>query len=407
MLKVGPNGRCFVDGAGRPTLWLADTAWNGALRATDEQWRQYLHTRKGQGFNVVQLVTTQWRGCTNPPGGKPLKFVGDDVTIDEDAKAVIDARVAAVRAAGLTPAPVMFWAIGESDPGQRLTETQLIEIGRRMLDRWSGHEPVWLLAGDGRYEGEVAERWKRVGRAIFEDRPDAVVTMHPCGLSWVGDTFADEPWYSFVGIQSGHGKRENDLRFLLRGDWAGQWRHIVKPFVNIEPNYEGHPAYGTGEPFDACDVRRATWWSLLTAPMAGITYGNNEIWNWRQDRGPAENHPNLPDIRPWHEGLETEGIANLTTMRAILDRFAWWTLTPAPELLAEQPGDRDLNAFIAVASNPDRTLTLAYLPRGGAIRFAAAPAGEARWIDPRTGTEQPAPELTAPSHDDWLLRIDG
>ncbi len=48
---------------GTPFLWLACTAWNGALKSTKEDWDYYLNQRKENHYNTIQLVTTEWRGC--------------------------------------------------------------------------------------------------------------------------------------------------------------------------------------------------------------------------------------------------------------------------------------------------------------------------------------------------------
>src|SRR5660397_46981 len=42
---------------GTPFFWLACTAWNGALKSTDEEWGYYLNQRKKNNYNVIQLVT--------------------------------------------------------------------------------------------------------------------------------------------------------------------------------------------------------------------------------------------------------------------------------------------------------------------------------------------------------------
>ncbi len=407
MLTLAPDRRHFVNGDGRAVLWLGDTAWNGVLNATDDQWAEYLALRKSQRFNVIQFVTTQWRGCSSPPIGRPLQVDGDRATINEEAFATLDRRIAMIADHGLTPAPIMFWAIGPRDVGQLLREEDLVRIGREMVQRWKAHRPIWLLAGDGMYES-VADRWRRIGRGIFSDAPNEIASMHPGGRSWVGELFANEPWYSVVGIQSGHGKAAADLEFLLRGPWTRQWHEIAAPFVNLEPNYEGHPAYGTQEPFEAYHVRRAAYWSLLRVPPAGVTYGNNEIWNWLQQRGPSENHKNLPDVGPWSDGLRTPGIASMTVMQNIFDRLNWTALRPAQQLLADQPGEDDLNRYIAVATS-EAGQSLAYLPVGGELSFTNAPTGDARWIDPRSGDEQVATgragRFAAPSDEDWLLAI--
>jgi hypothetical protein len=407
-LVVSKDGTHLIDERGAPFFWLADTAWNGALRSTEGDWREYLARRAAQRFSAIQFVATQWRG-----GDKVIPrhvFQGTErITIDPDAFAVLDARVAAVVAAGLRPVPVMLWALNPTDPGRALPEADAIRLARYQLARWGAVRPVWFLGGDGRYLIEGApDRWTRIGRAVFADQSDQLATLHPSGQSWIADAFAGEAWLDFVGYQSGHGDGDAQLRWLVSGP-PTNWTGVGKPIINLEPNYEGHPAYQSKQPHSALNVRRAAWWSMLVHPPAGVSYGNNEIWVWNTETADAENHANLRQIRPWREGLETEGIEGMTRLRAIIESGPWTSLRPAQHLLAEQPGAADPRRFIAVAQRQDAELTIAYLPAGGAIRFATVPPGLTIWISPRDEERQiarPEPDdrsFVAPDERDWVF----
>ena len=48
--------------------------------------------------------------------------------------------------------------------------------------------------------------------------------------------------------------------------------------INSEPGYEDHFAWERGDVHTAADVRKQAYWSLLSAPTAGVTYGANGIW---------------------------------------------------------------------------------------------------------------------------------
>ena len=60
-IQVSGDGRYFVHADGTPFFWLADTAWNGALLSTREDWSRYLDDRVTKRFSAIQFVTTQWR----------------------------------------------------------------------------------------------------------------------------------------------------------------------------------------------------------------------------------------------------------------------------------------------------------------------------------------------------------
>ena len=101
--------------------------------------------------------------------------------------------------AGLLNVPVMLWAINggsnpQVEPGVSLPDEQAILLARYMLARWGANNVLWILAGDGDYRGPNAQKWKKIGRAVFGDIPQhAPVTMHPGGMQWVWEEFKDEP----------------------------------------------------------------------------------------------------------------------------------------------------------------------------------------------------------------------
>jgi hypothetical protein len=420
-IRVADGGRHLAHADGEPFFWLGDTAWNGVLRASLDDWREYLAARRRQGFSVVQFVGTHWRAASEKTLGRAAFDYRTPAHLDPDFFRALDAKVAAINEQGLVAAPVIFWSFAPDDPGQRLSEPAAIRIARYMVARWGAWSVIWLLAGDGRYDGEAAERWKRIGRAVFADRRDRLVSMHPCGQSTFTELLGGEPWLDFAAYQSGHGDSDEHLRWLQTGPPARQWkRHPPMPFLNIEPNYEGHPGYTHHTIFTDREVRRAAYWSLLVMPPAGITYGCNEIWVWATGEGePAENHEfinRFGRIRPWRDGLKRRGGEDMRRLREFLGAFQWWRLRPAQQLLAEQPGDADPTRFIAAAMSEDGSTVVAYLPAGGAVKLDAAalrrPA-RSRWFNPRTGDYLEAPRiearqqaLAAPDDGDWVLLIE-
>ena len=408
----------FVDDDGTPLFWLADTAWNAALRADEDEWEEYLEARAAQGFTVIQFVATKWRGCSKPIHGNLYQEGNGKLLFPSEPWSKMSQWIEKINAHGMIAAPVMLWANQKACPGQALSEEHCIELGRRMVDAWQQHAIVWMLAGDSNYESdEQVARWSRIGRAIFEDHPDAIVTMHPCGQSWVGDKFAEEDWYSFVGIQSGHGSTQRNLQWLLQGPYSQAWRSIPKPFVNLEPNYETAIAYGTQSQFGAYHVRRASYWSLLVAPPAGITYGHNSIWVWAQTENEhAEGHGTNWVAQPWRTGLDTEGIRSLTILKEIFAALPWTELRPAQELLIAQPGEQCIEAFVTLAATKERDCVVVYLPKGQEIGIRTdelKPGLSAFWVDPRTGKwkRQALPEANGqapfvpPSEEEWLLVV--
>ncbi len=396
---------------GAPFFWLADTAWNGVLKATDQEWEQYLATRAAQGFNVIQFVCTHWRAYDEEPA-----FILDPLRMNDDFFARRDRRVQMIREHGLIPAPVLLWALTDKDPGVYLSEDDAVTVARYLIDRWGGDPVVWILGGDGHYDEEKADRWHRIGREVFAPFPPhsagvspAPVTMHPCGQSWVTSEFRHEPWLSFHGYQSGHGDADAHLRWLLNGPPERPWEgEPVQPIINLEPNYEGHPAYQSRQSFTDYHVRRASYWSLTVTPTAGVTYGNNSIWWWGREPEVPLDHGGIGVVEPWRAGLNLPGVAQMTILRTFFESLPWWELRPAQHLLTTQPGENDPNLYQTVAATDDGAVIVAYLPLGGTISLKSKGMAQAKWFDPRKGTYTEgavAEVFDAPDAQDWVLLL--
>ena len=102
----------------------------------------------------------------------------------------------------------------------------------------------------------------------------------------------------------------------------------------------------------------------------------------------------------------------MTVLRGFFERIGWTSLVPAQELLAEQPGEKDIGAFVVIARSAQGT-TVCYAPLGGTVRLregAGLPATFRR-VDPRTGGwDAPEPVrggvLTLPLGEDWLTVLE-
>lgn len=421
---------------GKPFFWLADTVWNGPMLSTTEDWDHYLRVRREQGFTVAQFVSTSWR--TAPDGGPEGPTYTRDGA-DGPIRSLnprffqhMDARFAATAEAGLVSAPVLLWAISggenaEANPGFSLSKDDCVLLARYQIARWHAFPVIWILNGDGRYTGENAERWRRIGRRVFAERlaesdttewaPDPIpVAAHPGGKQWVGTEFAGEPWLDIVGYQSGHGDDDATWRWLVQGPPATQWSEVSsKAVINLEPPYECHLAYHSRQPHSPLNVRRACYWSLLVSPTAGVTYGGHGVWGWDDGSGPPVAHPKTGTPLPWRQALEMPGAQQMRHLRDLFESIPWHTLRPDQSFLQAQPGDHDVLRYVTAARSPDGRLAVLYLPAGGPITLDTthlAPNLRATWHNPRDGSHHPVgplpshnPSLTAPDEHDWLLII--
>jgi hypothetical protein len=400
-LRVSPDRTHLTHADGTPFFFLADTAWNGALLATDEDWSTYLDDRAAKGFTAIQFVThapwtatlTDRDGRTAFPEGRPNPIFFDR----------IERRIEAINARGLLAVPVLAWAanFGSSwSIGHQLSADQLIPLIRYQLDRFSRHQVLYILAGDGVYNLFRAPKWKRVARAVFTDTNDrALVTLHPAGGSWPYNTFRDEPWLDLYGYQSSHTEHPSTLVWLQSGPPATFWRKHPRPSINLEPVYEAiAPA---GEPFDHHAVRRATYWSLLNAPTAGVSYGAHGVWSWNESAHEPLNHPGTGIAQPWHVALNLPGSHDIARLAQFFTNIPWQTLRPDLALLAFQYPTP--TRHIAASRSDDNTTIVIYTPTPTTFRLnlPTTPTNP-RWFNPRTGEHLDARTYTTPADGDWI-----
>jgi len=418
--RLSRNRRYFVLGDGTPWFWLADTAWNGALLSTDLEWREYLANRAAKNFTAVQFVLTQWRAGRQDELGQVAFTTGARLAVNPLFFQRMDKKFAAVAEKGLVAAPVLLWALTSKDnesPGVALSEEDASALAGYMVARYGAMPVVWILGGDGDYRGKNAERWKKIGRTVFpEGRPRRLVTMHPRGMQDPWPEFQDEPWLDFLMYQSGHGGDARKWRWNATQGTALGWKlEPPRPVIDGEPNYEGHVSYA-GKRIDAYAVRRAAYYSLLAAPVAGITYGAHGIWYWARKKEVPLDHPRSGEADPWRECVTYPGSNHMRVLRQVFDSLPWWELRPDRTLLAEDSVDEGFTNYIMPSRTEKGDAALIYLPANPVVKLnlrGLRGPMEAFWVDPRTGRRTAAAqeglagevELRAPDNQDWLLLL--
>lgn len=433
-LRLSPNRRYLVYSDGTPFFWLADTAWNLLLRGEVEEIKEYLEFRRTQGYNVIQFVIINWGAAPTDNFGDRAYYGCDKVDVlNVSFFKRIDEKFALLNKYGFVAAPVLFWVSLEENlrgrylnPGAILREEEAILLGRYILARYGAHIAVWILNGDGIYTELKANRWRRIGRGIFLNPPTGrkiLATMHPRGGTWPLPDFRCEEWYDIVGYQSSHHNERERLRWICQGPPATDWRlDPPRPFINMEPNYEDWIDHVLKVRITRYMVRRAAYWSLLTSPPAGITYGTGGIIVWAQRRIVLESEGVTQQFLTWRESLKLQGGYDMAVLRKIFESIPWWDLVPAQELLVEQPGLDDEEAFIAIAKTSDSKYMVIYNPKEQEVKLnlknVKTPC-KFSWIDPTTGkvskeetiisetvTLRPPPSrdrISDGSYKDWVI----
>jgi hypothetical protein len=359
-----PPGTYFlVHQDGTPFFWLACTAWNGALKSSELEWESYLKQRVENNYSVIQFVTTQWRGCDKSSEGL-VAFEGcGKIRINPEFFRLIDKKIDRVNDYGLVAAPVILWALQtgsgrELSPGYYLPDDQAILLAKYIVARYGANHVVWFLGGDGNYTDPYEQRWKNIGRAVFDGKNQGIVAMHPQGRSWIGEVYRDESWLDIVGYQSSHSNNEATVNWINKGPVSRQWSVLpARPLINLEPNYEEIRTTITDR-----DVRNASYWSLFAAPVAGISYGANGIWPWLRKGEKILNHADAPWTSTWEKSIDLPGSIQMGYLAGFIRKFEWWNLYPADELLITQPGNDKFNRFVSLVKSIDNKTIMGYLP---------------------------------------------
>ena len=420
-LRVSDDQRQLAHQDGTPFFWVGDTAWNGPLLSSKSDWDQYLKERSRQKFNVVQWVTTQWRAAPNGDANKQLAYTGNDkISINTAYFQRLDEKVEAMNKAGLVSVPVLLWAINTGanpkvNPGVSLPDDQAVLLARYMVARWGGNAVAWILGGDSDYRGSKAEKWKRIGGAVFGDIAHAPVTMHPGGMQWVWKEFIDEKWYGFHGYQSGHGDDDRTMKWITEGPLTDDWTKLPhRPFINLEPPYENHVAYQSKKPISPEVARRAIYWSLLCAPTAGVSYGGHGVWGWDDGTTFPADHPGTGTPLPWQKALTMPAAEQMAYLADFFASVDWWKLRPAPIVVVNNPGTATPAKFIAGAKSDDKELMVVYVPEDRTVEIkldSMPPSPNVTWFNPRTGEKSPAVavvtantcQFPTPAEGDWIL----
>ncbi len=379
---------------GTPFFYLGCTAWNGALRSTDEEWETYLQHRKQHAYTVIQFVTTQWRGL---PASEldPPAFSGEDpIRINPLFFQRLDRKIDRINRMGLVAAPIMLWAIpGDENPGYKLPVESAVKLAAYIKARYEAYHVIWNLGGDGNFTGSNLAKWQEIGRRVFGEGKNAVgnvVTLHPGGRRWYGNDYDGEEWLSMISYQTGHSNSESTIRWKTQGPVVENWARLKpRPIIDTEPVYEAQ-----GEPGNAYEVRKSIFWGMFSAPVAGVGYGAWSTWPWLRVGEKSFNHGmKKPSQYDWKDGIESSGSIQVGRLHAFFDRFAWWKLRPQADLLEDNGASEHVSRTMMVVADDKAETILVYVPTAQRVavknernrRFK-----KASWYYPATGLYEKA-----------------
>jgi hypothetical protein len=222
---------------------------------------------------------------------------------------------------------------------------------------------------------------------------------------------------SIQGYQSGHGDDDKTLKWIFDGPPSTNWIKMPpRPFINLEPPYENHVAYQSKARISPFTVRRAIYWSLLSAPTAGVTYGGHGVWGWDDGTKPPTDHPNTGVPLAWRQALVMPGAEQMAHLAGFFALIDYWRLRPASDVLAQQPGAEVPRRHIAAARSDAGDLLVIYVPEDRTVDVLQKSVPRdfsASWFNPRTGksssvvavVNDKAIQFATPEEGDWLLLL--
>jgi hypothetical protein len=431
-LQVSANRRHFVTDAGRPFLYLADTAWQLFKRLNREEVELYLRNRAAKGFTAVQAYMLRGLETPNLYGERTL-VDGDPTRPNEAFFENVDFIVNRANELGLVMG-IVTNAGGHVRGGsaeQVIDESNAHAYGRFLGERYRDNAVVWFMGGDKQPIGYEAT-WSALARGLKDGSGGAhLVSYHGPGPApgVVGYSssfwFHDADWCDFNTIQSSHAWGTLNFEFITH-DYE---LTPPKPTLDMETRYESHPPiynWTAGKRrIDAHQVREAAYWNVL-AGAAGNGYGAWEIWPlWDADMprlATVDEYYLRGDLHcatNWREAMDYEGAFSMGRLRQLFELRPWHQMAPDQRLLASLQGV--LEDHVQCARAEDGSFALAYTPFGSpfSIRMDRIAGGPviAHWYDPRDGTWRPAGEYknegtqeftppTSGEQEDWLLVLD-
>jgi len=428
-LKVSDNQHFLARSDGSPFFYLGDTAWELLHRLTREDAETYLKRRAEQGYTVIQtVVLAEFSGLEIPNayGALPLHD-NDPLKPNELYFEHVDWVVKKAEElglyVGLLPSWGDKWMKGRWGVGPEIfTPENAGAYGEWLGRRYANSAVIWIVGGDRPIENDTH-------RAIIDgmarglrkgDGGSHLITFHPPGSRSSSEWFHSAPWLDFNMRQNGHSASFNVNYAKMGADYD---RVPIKPLIDGEPIYEGHPIAFKAEEFGhsiAADVRRAMYWDLFSG-ACGHTYGHHSMWQFFDTGREPVNRP----LMKWQQAIEEPGGNQMQFGRRLIESRPVLTRIPdndiiVPETVTTSIPGAGAYRFVATRDS-DGSYAMVYAPIGRAFRVQMNKIfGKnvvAWWFDPRTGKATTAGqfpnegerEFTPPNPGevlDWILVLD-
>ena len=351
---------------GKPFFYLADTAWMAFSNLPLADWPRYLAYRKRQGFTALQIsilpVThdTSMSPDNIDPFLKDATGNWDFTAYNEVYFAKAEAMVEMAVEQGFVPVLGVLWcnyvpgtwAAKRSPIATTMPLDAATDYASYAAERFKKFDPMFFISGDTAFDSPDEETYYMAAlQAVKAVCPDALITMHLSPRADLSRSFVDA--VDFYMYQSGHGAKRQDQPYLLAEKFTAY--PVKRPVVNSEPPYEGHGRVGEPTRFNAFDIRKATWQSLLSGAKMGVTYGAHGIWMFHRRGMKFLNIQNSFEPYNWDQALMLDGAWDVGFAKWMFETYNFVELDPAPIVLNE---DKEIRA----AANQERSKVAVYTP---------------------------------------------
>ena len=349
-LKVAPSGD-FLEKDGKPFFLLSDTDWMAFQKLSVEEWRELVVRRKQQGFNALQISMMPIAHDNSSSEDDLHPFIMKDgkydfSKINETYFDKAEEMLAVMREYDMIPFLHLFWVnyipdtwAAQKSPGTVMSFEFVRPLATYFINRVKKFDPIYSVSGDTNFEtDQVVKYYLEILDVLHEQDPQGLTTLHLQPTADPPEVLRRHPQYHFYVYQSGHsvGAMGNDSTQTSMLDFSKQFldKPEKKPIINTEPCYEGHGHGCTYGRFNAYDIRRATWLSLLSGSKAGITYGAHGVWQMYH-RGEPFNGINFSSLPyNWHAALQFPGAWDVGYSKWLFEHYNMFSLQPSDAMEA-------------------------------------------------------------------------
>ncbi|MFA9377770.1 MAG: DUF4038 domain-containing protein [Lachnotalea sp.] len=366
-LKIHENGSNFTLN-GQDFFYLADTVWSAFTNSSMEEWEFYLEKRYQQGYSVLQVNTLpQWDRSMSDCDIYPFASLdGQKFDFTQWNEAYYSRACKMCQMAvdkGFQLALVVLWLnYVPGTWGSRMSNINIMpkdfvaEYVSKVVDVFEEFDPIYVISGDTDFDTkESVEYYEIALDTVCKKSKDSLKAMHiKRGYDYIPKQYLDR--ISFYMFQSGHNAEGQEMAYVLPENFSK--KYPKKPIINAEPCYEqmgySRNLYGR---FQAYDIRKAAWSSILSGACAGVTYGAHGVWNWKKlyKKSKSLFGEGFDEAFPMQEALLFPGAWDYGYIRSLFEMNHITELIPAQELITEKSQE------IRMARTPDYRYII-YMP---------------------------------------------